>query len=258
MFPSAGKRSEEAGVQACSLGRRRYGRTLDSMSGKRLGYKTARFHLLDVFPEDRCGFRSPTFRQSHGLPDDHESPGQQPQPRESLSAGLKLLFYACSNIDVLFDKDLHNGRRGRRSDDLTMVQFPGKEKVIGAASAHDNPMPRAVHILVGLNVRVLPDQEATFDQHIGSGECDALSTGWVNGKKAYVRFFPGDGLYGFAGGINQDEFDSRAEPFREIIGKVDGYPDRGTASRIPLGKDRIAEVDRGAQYAGRCEFTDNS
>ena len=123
-----------------------------------MSYKPARFHFFDVFTEDCLGFRTSPFRQSHGrtspfrqshgLLNDHESPGQQSQPRESLSTNFKLLSYACGNINVLFDKDIHNGRRGCRSDNLSMLQFPGKEKIIGAAFAHDNPILRVVHFLV--------------------------------------------------------------------------------------------------------------
>ena len=104
----------------------------------------------------------------------------------------------------------------------------------------------------------MPNQVATFDQHIGSCKCDALPTEWIHGKKAYVGSFPGDRLYGFTGGIKYDELDFHAEPFRKIIGKIDGYPNRRTASRVTLRKNRIAEVDRGTQFAGRCEFTENS
>jgi len=50
---------------------------------------------------------------------------------------------------------------------------------------------------------------------------------------------------------------THAEAFRKIIGQIDGYPDGRTAFPIPPGKDWIAEVDRGAQLAGRCKFPDN-
>ncbi len=168
-----------------------------------------------------------------------------------------MLFHAGGDIHFLFDEEIHNRGRGWRPDNPGMLQFPGEEKVVGASFAHDDPMLRAVHFLVGSNFRALPNQVAPFDQQIGSGKRDSLSTDRIDGKKADVRLFPGDRLYGFAGGIKQDELDFDAKPFREIIGKIDGYPDRRAASRIPPGKNRIAEVDRCAQSAGRCEFPDN-
>jgi len=59
---------------------------LDSMTGKCFGYKAAPFHLFDVVTEKGGSFRSPTFGQSDGLSNDHESPRQQSQPRVSSSA----------------------------------------------------------------------------------------------------------------------------------------------------------------------------
>jgi hypothetical protein len=63
-------------LPASSFGRWCYGSALDSMTRKRLGYKTDPFHFFDVFTEYCCSFRSPTFRQSHGLLNDHESTRQ--------------------------------------------------------------------------------------------------------------------------------------------------------------------------------------
>ncbi len=39
------------------------------------------------------------------------------------------------------------------------------------------------------------------------------------------------------------------EPPPELPGEVDGDPGRLAARRIPVGQDRVAEVDRGAQDA---------
>lgn len=56
-----------------------------------------------------------------------------------------------------------------------------------------------------------------------------------------------------AGRLEDHQFEWNAQALRERRGQVDRYAARFARRRVDMGKDRIAEVDRRAQNAGRGE-----
>jgi len=120
----------------------------------------------------------------------------------------------------------------------------------------DDPVRVPVDVLVGTNRRAVLHEIAAFDQHIGRAERDVGAAHRIDGEEADVRLFRRDDVDRLAGGVHDDQFQLHAEAPREFAGKVDGHATRAAVFAL-AGEDRIAEVDGGAQLAGRGERGEN-
>lgn len=114
-------------------------------------------------------------------------------------------------------------------------------------------MSVTVHVFIGLTWRILAYQVSPFDQHIGRGESDALSSQWIHCKKTDVGTLNGDGLNRLASGIEHHQLDWHAQALGERTGEVHGntayftgVPYNADEFKVPYVRSRLTSSTTGA------------
>ncbi|CRE01746.1 Uncharacterised protein [Bordetella pertussis] len=190
--------------------------------------------------------------QAHRLPDHHEASRQQPHAAHAPRVGLQLLLDAGSHVQPPGQEGVDHRLRAGRAHDLGMLQGARQVQVIGAALAHGDALAGSVDVFVSLQRGVVAHQIGPFDQYIGAGEGNARAARRIDGEKPDIGFFPGDGVDRLPGGVEHPQFDASVQAPGEFPRQVDRHAD-GLAGRIGAGQDGVAQVDGGAQLAGRQE-----
>ena len=121
-------------------------------------------------------------------------------------------------------------------------------QVVGRPELHADADAVAVHVVSRAERGTLADGIRALDEDVGRAEGELLGADRVHGEEADVRGTVADRVDRLAGGVPEDQLDGHVQTSAELVGDVDGDA-CGVLGR-PVGQDRVAEVDRGAQHPG--------
>lgn len=136
---------------------------------------------------------------------------------------------------------------------LRLFEFACQEEVVCTAFADRDPIVRSIDVLVRPDRRVVAHEIKAFDQYIGRGEGDFLAAHGIDGKKAEIGAFLTHGFDGFGGRVEDHPLEFDVQPLRKRPREVDRYAVGFARLSVPIGEDRVAEIDRSTQLAGRRE-----
>ena len=113
-------------------------------------------------------------------------------------------------------------------------------------------MASTVHLGVVLQRRAFAHHVTAFNQDIRRGEIQALAPQRVNGKKADIGSFGGDGFNRLGRGFKNHTFQSNAKAIGQGLRQIDRHALGFAGLQVFACQDGIAQVDGGAQdTAGR-------
>ena len=227
-------------------------RALDAVPAQRLRHEAARLRLLDERSQPTLQGEA-ALRHRHRLLDDHEAARQQAHAAaDAHRVRLQLLLDAGRDLEPLGEEEVGHRRRDGRAHERRRLQLAREEEVVGAAPTDGDARARAVDVLVPLQGRVGADEVGALDDDVRRGVVHVGGTHGIDRDEGDVDPALLDRFGDLAGRLERHELGREAEPPRRLPRQVDRQAARlsgGAAAR----EDRVAEVDGGAETAGRAE-----
>ena len=134
-----------------------------------------------------------------------------------------------------------------------VLERAGEKEIVGSALADGDSHARAIDLGIARNARIRPHRIDALDEHIGRGEIDLGRTRRLDRQEADVAVCRLHRFERLAGAVDRDDLELDAEPVGERAGEIDRDA-RRHAGGVKLHQHRIADIDGGAQPAGRGEF----